>query len=66
MPVTFVVIGNEQRLLPVTNIVAQVTGTNRLVTGFFLMLVTIVVLVTGKDCCPLPILWPRSLVPADW
>jgi hypothetical protein len=26
MPVTFVVIGNGQRLLPVTNIVTQVTG----------------------------------------
>jgi hypothetical protein len=23
-------------------------------------------LVTGKDCCPLPISWLRSLVPTDW
>jgi hypothetical protein len=37
MPVTFAVIGNSQRLLPVTNIMAQVTGTSRLVTGFSLM-----------------------------
>jgi hypothetical protein len=40
MPVTFAVIGNGQRLLPVTNIVAQVTGTNRLVMDLSLMLVT--------------------------
>jgi hypothetical protein len=40
MPVSFVVIGNRQRLLPVTNIVAQITSTSRLVTGFSLMPVT--------------------------
>jgi hypothetical protein len=42
MLVTFVVIGNGQRLLSVTNIVAQVTGTSGLVTGFSLMPVTCV------------------------
>jgi hypothetical protein len=40
MPVTFVVNGNGQKLMPVTNIVAHVTGTSRLVTGFSLMAVT--------------------------
>jgi hypothetical protein len=48
MPVTFVVTGNEKRLLPVTNIVAQVTGTHRLVTDFFLMLVTFAVICNGQ------------------
>jgi hypothetical protein len=47
MLATFVVIGNGQRLLPVTNIVAQGTGTNRLVTGFSLMPVTFVVIGNG-------------------
>jgi hypothetical protein len=41
MSVTFAVIGNGQRLLPVTNIVVQVTGIRRrLVKGFYLMPVT--------------------------
>jgi hypothetical protein len=35
-------------MLPVTDIMAQVTGTNRLVTGFYLMPVTFVVIGNGQ------------------
>jgi hypothetical protein len=40
-------------LLPVTDIVAQVIGTNRLVTGFSLMLVTFGVIGNGQRLLPI-------------
>jgi hypothetical protein len=52
MPVTFAVIGNGQRLLPVTNIVTQITGTSRLVTSFSLMPVTFAVIGNGQRLLP--------------
>jgi hypothetical protein len=39
-------------MLPVTDIMAQVTGTNRLVTGFSLMPVTFVVIGNGQRLLP--------------
>jgi hypothetical protein len=46
-------IGNGQRLLPVTDIAAQVTGTNRLVMGFSFMPVTFVVIDNGQRLLPI-------------
>jgi hypothetical protein len=42
-------IGNGQRLLLVTDIATQVTGTNRLVMGFSLMPVTFAVIGDGQS-----------------
>jgi hypothetical protein len=49
-------------MLPVTDIMAQVTGTNKLVTGFSLMPVTFVVIGNGQRL----LLITNIVLPGHW